>query len=444
MDEMQISILGAGESGLGAALLAGKLGMRVLVSDSGKIKREIKAEFDRLGIEYSEGGHPIERIASADLIVKSPGIPEKAPEMVALRALGKKWIGEIEFASRHTRGQILAVTGSNGKTTTATLLHHILKNAGLDVALGGNVGTSMGRLLAERDCDYWVLEVSSFQLDDIDRFRPKVAVLTNITPDHLDRYEYQFERYQASKMRIAENQTPEDFFVHCLDDQGSISALERHPPLSKKLGFSLYHQSEAQASGSGPIQLIYENPSPMTLFELALQGKHNAYNSMAAALAARAIGISNEVIRESMADFENIEHRLEQVLQIGGVSFINDSKATNVNSTWYALDSMTQQTVWIAGGVDKGNDYDPLLPLVREKVKALICLGVDNQKLIDVFKDACELIVETSSMEAAVRAAYGLASKGDAVLLSPACASFDLFENYEDRGRQFKEQVRKI
>lgn len=444
MDEKRISILGAGESGLGAAMLAAKLGMAVRVSDSGKIKREIKVEFDRLGIAYFEGGHPIDRIAESDVIVKSPGIPEKAPEIAALKHMGKTWIGEIEFASRYTKGRILAVTGSNGKTTTATLLHHILKRAGLDVALGGNVGTSMGRLLAERDYDYWVLEVSSFQLDDTQSFRPEVAVLTNITPDHLDRYDYSFERYQASKMRIAACQGPEDFFIHCLDDQGSISAIERHPPRSRKLGFSLYTQSEAMASGSGPIQLIYENPSPMTLFELALQGKHNAYNSMAAALAARAIGISNEAIRESMADFENIEHRLEPVLQIGGVSFINDSKATNVNSTWYALDSMSQQTVWIAGGVDKGNDYDPLLPLVREKVKALICLGVDNQKLIDVFKDACELIVETSSMEAAVRAAYGLASKGDVVLLSPACASFDLFENYEDRGRQFKEQVRKI
>ena len=444
MQPERIAVLGAGESGLGAALLGRALGMEVLVSDAGRIKSETKTELLERGIQFEEGGHTLSRVIEYPWVIKSPGIPEKAEVVQALRKAGVLLMGEIEFASRFTQGQILAITGSNGKTTTTLLLHHMLRKAGLDAALGGNVGTSMGRLRSERDYPYWVLEVSSFQLDDALLFRPNIAVLTNITPDHLDRYNYQFERYQASKMRIALNQTPDDVFIFCLDDPGTQEALTIHPVRSRQQGFSLFEQPDAQAFGQGPIQIKTENSDPMNLFELALQGKHNAYNSMAAALAARALGVRDETIRASLADFENIEHRLESVLQIGGVSFINDSKATNVNSTWYALDSMTQPTLWIAGGVDKGNDYDPLLPLVKEKVKALICLGVDNQKLIDTFKDCCEFIVETTSMEAAVRAAYGLAKKGDAVLLSPACASFDLFENYEDRGQQFKEQVRKI
>lgn len=443
---LDLAILGAGESGVGAALLAKKLGLNTLLSDAGPIKSKYKAVLEQNGIAYEENGHSNDAILAAKEVIKSPGIPDKAPLIKTLRAQGTSIISEIEFAARHTQTPIIAITGSNGKTTTTLLVHHILTKAGIHAGLGGNVGTSFAKLVAEGSYDYFVLEVSSFQLDDTSDFHPHIAILTNITPDHLDRYNYQMENYVASKFRIGRNQTAADFFIYCADDEETIRGMEHHAPQAQLLPISL-HQTLTTGGWKAPeghLILKTQHAEPMNIHELALQGKHNAYNSMAAGLSAKLLNIRKEVIRESLADFENVEHRLEPVLQISGIEFINDSKATNVNSTWYALESMTKPVIWIVGGVDKGNDYSQLTDLVRQKVKAVVCLGSDNEKLVQAFKDHAEILVETNSMEAAVKTAYNLGTKGDAVLLSPACASFDLFENYEDRGRQFKNWVRQL
>lgn len=439
-------ILGAGESGVGTALLAKKLGIVSVLSDSGLIKRPHIQELEAAGIQYEEGGHGQWPITENSWVVKSPGISPKAPIVIALKAIGATIMSEIEFASRFTTGKIVAITGSNGKTTTTLLTHHIFKRGGLDVALAGNIGTSMARLLSERDYAWWVLEISSFQLDDTIEFHPHIAIITNITPDHLDRYDYQMENYVASKFRIGKNQTQTDYFFYCPDDLWSAQGLEIHGHSAKCLPFSLEIKPDAQREGAfffnNQIELNLHPQPKMSINELALQGKHNVYNSMAASLGARAAFLSDEVIKGALADFENIEHRLEFVAQVNGVDFINDSKATNINSTWYALESMKKQVIWIVGGVDKGNDYSQLMPLVRKNVKAIVCLGIDNQKIIHEFKDAVDMILETRDMSTCVQMANSLSKKGDVVLLSPACASFDLFSNYEDRGNQFKEAVK--
>ncbi|MFN8153936.1 MAG: UDP-N-acetylmuramoyl-L-alanine--D-glutamate ligase [Bacteroidia bacterium] len=439
-------ILGAGESGVGSAILAQKLGMEVFVSDFGKIADKYKTELDERGIAYEEGQHTDAKILDATEVVKSPGIPDKAPIVKALRAAGIPVISEIEFAGRHTSAKMICITGTNGKTTTTMLTHHLFTKAGLNVGLGGNIGKSFARQVAETERDYYVLELSSFQLDGCSTFKADVGILTNITPDHLDRYEYKLENYIASKFRILQNQTAADHFIFCADDALTMDALsvlqpamQLHPfSIRKKEGMDAWLENEQ-------IHITTHNtPFSMSINELALQGKHNIYNSMAAGIAGRIFEIRKEVVRESFSDFENIEHRLEVVSSVHGIEFINDSKATNVNSTWYALESMEKPTIWIAGGVDKGNDYSELLDLVKRNVKAIVCMGVDNKKIIEAFREVVPVIVETGSAEEAVQTAYRLGKQGDAVLLSPACASFDLFENYEDRGRKFKAAVRNL
>jgi UDP-N-acetylmuramoylalanine--D-glutamate ligase len=439
-----IAVLGGGESGLGAALLAKQKGYGVFLSDGGTLKEAYRAKLKTAQIDFEEGGHNLERLLSAAVIVKSPGIAEETKTVRTLKEAGKEIISEIEWGYRHCKGTIVAITGTNGKTTTTHLVHHILSKAGLNVALVGNVGFSFSGSIAEADHDYYALEVSSFQLDDIKGFKPKVAIVLNVTPDHLDRYQNQPEKYYAAKYRITENQTAEDYLIYNFDD-ATLSA----SPLNKSKA-SIYGLSQKQALALGAcnhnkqINISTKNQEKMSIEELSLQGKHNRYNSMAAGLASRLLGIRKEVIRESLANFENIEHRLEHVLQIYGIHFINDSKATNVNSTWYALETMPPDTIWIAGGVDKGNDYSQLYNLVKDKVKALICIGEDTTKLHRAFEGKTPVLIDAASLDEAVRMAYKLGSKGDSVLLSPACASFDQFENYEDRGRQFKDAVRKL
>lgn len=435
-----IAVLGAGESGIGAALLAKKKGHEVFVSDFGTIKEDGKNELIRNGLDWEEGVHTESKILSADILIKSPGIPET--KLIAkARAKGIKVLSEIEFASRYTQGKIIAITGSNGKTTTSTLIHHIIRGAGFDVALAGNIGASFARLLAQKDHDYWVLELSSFQLDDICDFNPHIAVLLNFSPDHLDRYDGEMEKYVAAKMRIAENQTKDDYFVFWQDDEWTEKNI--HTIKANKLPFGEQVLTEGAYIKDEQIYInINQEQLIMSIHELALQGKHNCYNSMAGGIASKLLGISNDIVRDCLSNFEKIEHRLEPVLKVYGVEYINDSKATNVNATWYALDCMNKPVVWICGGVDKGNDYEELLSLVGDKVKAIICLGKDNSKLIEAFGGLVSHLEEVASMEDAVDAAYKLAQKGDAVLLSPACASFDLFNSYEDRGRQFKKQIR--
>ena len=439
-----IAILGAAESGIGAAILANAKGYTAFVSDSGKINDANKAILANNNVPFEEGTHTLNKILSADLIIKSPGIPDKAPIIKHLVEAGKRIISEIEFAALHTNATLIAITGSNGKTTTTLLTYHILKKAGLDVAVAGNVGFSFARQLAAQDRKYFVLEVSSFQLDGCYAFKPHVAILTNITPDHLDRYNYNLDLYVQSKFRIGQAQDAADHFIYCADDPITTENLNRF-----NLKASLHPITLEPAEQGGFIDeqgtiTINLNGDTMSIDELALQGKHNVYNSMAAALASRLLNIRKETIRDSLSDFEGLEHRLEPVLEIHSIEFINDSKATNINSTYYALESMKKPTIWIVGGVDKGNDYSQLHDLVREKVKAIVCLGVDNSKIVQEFADMVEIIVETNSMEEAVRSSYMLGRKGETVLLSPACASFDLFENYEDRGNQFKEQVRRL
>lgn len=443
---LNICVLGGGESGIGAVKLAHKLGHQVWLSDRGGLKPEHRRELKDLNVAFEEGQHSEDKVLAADLIIKSPGIPEKAPLIQKIRAKSIELISEIEFAAQHCKGTIIAITGTNGKTTVTSLVHHLLEKAGKKVALVGNIGNSFAGTIAEDEHDYYALEVSSFQLDDIKEFRPKIAILTNITPDHLDRYENNIDLYAAAKMRLFENQEGSDHFIYCADDPLSQKYLKDYPRRSQSYAISLSEevQQGAQLGSDGAIQIILNQQIDMDINELALQGKHNTYNSMASGVAGRLLNIRKEAIRESLASFDSIEHRLESVLQIYGIEFINDSKATNVNSTWYALESMQKTTIWIAGGVDKGNDYSQLLKLAKEKVKALICLGEDNSKLHAAFEGEVPLVIDAASMDEAVRMAYKMGDKGDAVLLSPACASFDLFDNYEDRGRQFKQAVRQL
>ena len=442
----KLEVLGAGKSGLGAALLGKQLGYDVFLSDAKAIKEAIKQQLIKDDISFEENGHTQSRIISADVVVKSPGIPNTVPLIQQIKQAGKQVIGEIEFASQHTNGKIIAITGSNGKTTTTNLIAHILQQANLDVAMVGNMGNSFAGELAKQDHDVFVVEVSSFQLDDIIDFQPDIAVITNITPDHLDRYNNQFSNYVASKFRIIENQNADNALVYNADDEASQFILNEINYPGSLYGFSLTKELEQGAYSDGEYAHfnMNQNQYNMSIYQFALQGKHNASNSMAAGIVADLMGIRKDLIRQSLQDFESLEHRMEQVAFVRGIEFINDSKATNVNSTWYALESMQKNVVWIAGGVDKGNEYESLLPLVKQRVKALICLGKDNEKLKQAFGDVVETIEETQLMNSAVRMAYYLAEKDDVVLLSPACASFDLFNNYEDRGNQFKQAVREL
>lgn len=448
--KQRIVILGSGESGVGSAILAKQKGYDVFVSDKGLIKDKYEKPLQENGIAFEEGQHTEDLVLNATEVIKSPGIPEKADLVKKLREKNIPVVSEIEFAGRYTNAKKICITGSNGKTTTTMLTYHILKKAGYNVGLGGNVGKSFAYQVATENFDYYVLELSSFQLDDMYKFKADVAVLLNITPDHLDRYDYKFENYVKSKFRITQNQTETDAFVYCDDDIVMSEFMKHHQIKAEKVPFSIEHKIEGDGAylNENQITLNYknqnQNPLIMTIEQLALQGKHNVYNSMAASLAARIVDVRKETIRESLQDFQNVEHRLEFVASINGVEFINDSKATNVNSAWYALESMQKPTVWICGGQDKGNDYNELLDLVKHKVKAIVCLGVDNKKILKAFEGVVDTIVETKSAAEAVAASYKLAKKGEAVLLSPACASFDLFQNYEDRGMQFKAAVRSL
>lgn len=445
MKKEKLVILGGGESGVGTALLGKDKGYEVFVSDKGIIKEKYKEVLIHNEIEFEAGQHTDANILNADLVMKSPGIPDKAPLIKNIRAKGIKVVSEIEFASNFTDATLVGITGSNGKTTTASLTYHLLKQE-LSVGLAGNIGDSFAKQILEKNYPNYVLEVSSFQLDDIETFQPKIAVLLNITPDHLDRYDYVFENYIASKFKIAENQTSEDYFIYDADDQVIESWLQQHPVQSTLLPFSLTKKIENGAYlDQNNIKITIDNNQIiMPTANLALEGKHNIKNAMAASTVAHLLKIRKQTIRESLENFQGVEHRLEHVLKINKVQYINDSKATNVNATYYALESMDAPTVWIVGGQDKGNDYQELYQFVNEKVKAIICLGVDNEKLMKNFGNMVDIIVETQYMSEAVKIAYKIAEAGDSVLLSPACASFDLFENYEDRGRQFKNAVRNL
>ena len=442
----RLVILGGGESGVGTAILGKKKGYEVFVSDKGKIKDNYIKVLEHFEIDWEDEQHTESKILNADLVMKSPGIPDKVPLVVKLKEKGIPVISEIEFASKYTNATIIGITGSNGKTTTTMLTNHLLKNAGLSVGMAGNIGDSYAKMVAENNFDYYVLEISSFQLDGIVDFKPHIAILTNISPDHLDRYDYKYENYIASKFRIAENQTEDDYLIYDADDKDLNDWLSKHPVKSKLLPFSIEKEiGEGAYSTNENIQITINNDTlKMTTESLALEGKHNLKNTMAASTAAKLIGIRKETIRQSVANFQGAEHRLEKVLKIHHVEYINDSKARNVNATYYALESMKTPTVWIVGGVDKGNDYMSLMPFVREKVKAIICLGKDNSKIIDAFGNVVDLLVETYAMDEAIKVAYKIAERGDTVLLSPACASFDLFNNYEDRGNQFKAAVKNL
>lgn len=440
-----IVILGAGESGIGAAILAQKKGWNVLVSDGGKIKDSFKLELENQAINWEEGKHSTELILQAELIIKSPGIPDKVALIQSIKEKGIKIISEIEFAGYYSKAKTICITGSNGKTTTTMLTYHILKKAGWNVGLAGNIGKSFAKQIAEENFDWYVLELSSFQLDDMYDFRANISILTNITPDHLDRYEYQMQNYVDSKFRILNNQQHEDWFIYNLDDPIIRSEMTKRKPTMQLAPFSL--KEEVAVGGYAKekqLTINIKEQFTMSIYELALKGKHNTQNSLAAGVASRILEIRSEAVRESLGDFVNVEHRLEFVAKVNGIVFINDSKATNINSTWFALESMEKPTVWIVGGVDKGNDYTELSALVSEKVKAIICLGTDNQKIINAFKGSVATIVEVTSATEAVAYGYQLARKDETVLLSPACASFDLFENYEDRGNQFKKAVRAL
>ena len=440
-------ILGSGESGVGSAILAKQKGFDVFVSDKSLIKDKYKDQLIEENILFEEGMHTEEKILNAFEVIKSPGIPDKVELIQKLKANKIPVISEIEFAGRYTSAKKICITGSNGKTTTTLLTYHILKKAGYNVGLGGNVGKSFALQVARENFDYYVLELSSFQLDGMYDFTADIAVLLNITPDHLDRYEYKFENYVASKFRITQNQSKKDAFVYCADDLTIQAYMQEHQFAAEHVPFSIKKPIDGPGAflTQNQITLNYkpnQQPLIMTIEELALQGKHNVYNSMAASLVSRIVDVRKEIIRESLQDFQNIEHRLEFIATINGIEFINDSKATNVNSTWYALESMQKPVVWICGGQDKGNDYNELFDLVKEKVKAIVCLGKDNSKIVAAFKDAVDVIVETDNADDAVAASYKIGKKGDVVILSPACASFDLFQNYEDRGMQFKRAVK--
>ncbi|WP_246029358.1 UDP-N-acetylmuramoyl-L-alanine--D-glutamate ligase [Pedobacter nototheniae] len=443
----RVVILGAGESGVGAAKLAQKQGFDVFVSDFGVITDKYKAALEKLSIAFESEKHTEELILNADQVIKSPGIPPTASIIKKLVEKGIPVISEIEFAGRYTNAKTICITGSNGKSTTSLLTYHILKKAGLNVGLAGNIGQSFAAQVATENFDWYVLEISSFMLDDMFKFKADVAVLLNITPDHLDRYDYKLENYAASKMRIIQNQTENDVFVYCADDEETLKALKNITPLAKTYPFSIIKKVETGAFlENNTIHILIEpnNELTMSISDLALQGKHNIYNSMASGIVSKVLELRNSSIRESMGDFKNIEHRLEHVAKISGIDFINDSKATNVNSTWYALESMSTDVVLIMGGVDKGNDYNMLKDLVKSKVKAIVCLGKDNKRIHDAFEDDVDVIVNTFSADEAAQIAYHLAKRGDTVLLSPACASFDLFKNYEDRGNQFKAAVKEL
>jgi len=443
----RLTVLGAGESGVGAAILAIKEGYRVFVSDAGKIADKYKSELDKRGIEYEEGQHSEARILEADEVMKSPGIPEKSSLVKQIRSKGIPVISEIELAYRHKYGgRILGITGSNGKTTTTSLAYHICKHGGLDCALVGNVGISIARQVAENPKEWYIAEISSFQLDDIQTFRPDIAILTNITEDHLDRYEYRFENYIRSKFSIVKNQTAADYFIFCEDDPVIKQHIKEYPFQSNPLPYTM--QQEPTQGGfirNGQMNLKSGNETlNMSIYDFALKGIHNQFNTLAAGLAAVTIGIRKDKIREAVQSFESLEHRMEYVSTVRGVEFINDSKATNVNSTWFALESMQKPVVLILGGIDKGNDYSLMRSLIKEKVKAIVCMGLDNRKIHEAFKNDVPVIVNTGSASEAVKSSFHLADKGDVVLLSPACASFDLFKNYEDRGNQFKQAVRDL
>jgi UDP-N-acetylmuramoylalanine--D-glutamate ligase len=442
----KIIILGAGESGAGSAILARKHGFDVFVSDKGQVKDVYREILDKNKISWEEGTHSESIILSASEVIKSPGIPENAPIIKKIREKGIPVISEIEFAGRYAKGIKICITGSNGKTTVTNLIWHILNKAGKNAAMTGNVGNSFAMAVAQGTYDYYVIELSSFQLDGMYDFKADIAVLLNITPDHLDRYEYKLQNYIDSKFRITQNQQKRDFLIYWEGDPIIKKELSK-----KKYGMTLMPFSDEVKEGmaayieNDELIIDYQNKTNlMTIHDFALKGRHNTYNSMAAAIAGKILNIRKEVIRESLADFKGVEHRLEPVITVCGVNFINDSKATNVNSTWYAIECMENNIIWIVGGVDKGNDYSELFPVVGKKVKAIVCLGKDNKKIIEAFKDKVATIVETTSMEEAVRSSYYLAKKGETVLLSPACASFDLFKNYEDRGRQFKQAVRNL
>jgi len=442
----KIVILGAGESGAGSAVLALKEGFDVFVSDSGTIKEKYREILDQHKIRWEEGKHSEKEILDADEVIKSPGIKEDAPLILKIRGKGIPVISEIEFAGRYCKGVRICVTGSNGKTTVTNLIYHILNKAGKNAVMTGNVGNSFAMAVAGGPHDYYVIELSSFQLDGMYKFRADIAVLMNITPDHLDRYDHELQNYIDSKFRITQNQTKSDFFIYWADDPVIRAELAK-----KEYGMTLLPFSDTSREGmaayveNNELIIDYQNKTNlMTIHEMALKGRHNTYNSMAAAIAGKVLNIRKDIIRQSLTDFQGVEHRLEPVIKVSGINFINDSKATNVNSTWYALECMETKVVWIVGGVDKGNDYSELFTVVKEKVKAIVCLGKDNKKILESFRDMVPTIVETFSMDEAVRSGYYLAKKGETVLLSPACASFDLFNNYEDRGRQFKNAVRNL
>ena len=441
----RLVILGGGESGIGTALLGKAKGYEVFVSDKGTIKEKYKNVLIHNEIEWEEEKHIESKILDADIVMKSPGIPDKMPLVKEIRKKGIQVVSEIEFASKFTHATIVGVTGSNGKTTTATLTHHILKQE-MEVGLAGNIGDSFAKQILEKNYPNYVLEISSFQLDDCLDFNPHIAIITNITPDHLDRYDYKFENYIASKFRIAMNQTKSDYLIYHADDEVITDWLKAHPVQSTLLPFSLKKiiENGAYLDHKNIKITIDNNQIIMPTANLTLEGNHNIKNAMAASTVAHLLKIRKQTIRESLENFQGVEHRLEHVLRINKVQYINDSKATNVNATYYALESMDAPTVWIVGGVDKGNNYEELFPFVNEKVKAIICLGVDNEKLFQSFGNMVDIIVETQFMSEAVKIAYKIAETGDNVLLSPACASFDLFENYEDRGRQFKDAVRNL
>lgn len=449
MDLKRLVILGAAESGVGAAILGKAKGWDVFVSDGGKIKPHFKEALDQHGIAYEDGGHTMDKVLAAHSIVKSPGIPEKVEVMKKVRAAGIEVCSEIEFGYRYKGdSRIIAITGSNGKSTTTMLTYELLKNAGLDVALTGNIGYSFARQIAEKPCDWYVIEVSSFQLDDIHSFRPDVAILLNITPDHLDRYDYKFENYINSKFRITQFQTESDFFVVNRDDTVIQQYLTTHSIHATTIFFTMSNNITGNDGGfidDGMMNIRYDGEYfDMSIHDLAIKGKHNQYNSMAAGISARIAGIRKEKLRETFTRFKGLAHRLEYVATIRGVDFINDSKATNVNSVWFALESMDKPVILILGGQDKGNDYTEIMALVRQKVKAIICLGVDNKPIHEAFNKAVDVIIDTESAHEAVHAAYSQAEPGDVVLLAPGCASFDRFNNFEDRGEQFKEAVRNL
>ena len=445
-NKSRIVVLGGGESGVGSAVLAKVKGFDVFLSDKGKIEEKYAEVLRKWDIPFESGQHTEELILNADEVVKSPGIPNSAPMVQKLVAQGTHIISEIEFAGRYDRARKICITGSNGKTTTTSLIYWLLKQAGMNVGLGGNIGRSYAYQVATEDFDIYVLELSSFQLDNVYDFKADIAIITNITPDHLDRYDHKMENYVKSKFRIVRNMNPEDCFIFCSDDEITVSHLDKIVVKARQLPFT---QKEEVQQGAflkdNKIVIRYEDSEcDVFIRELALGGRHNLYNSMAAAIAARVMDIDNDTIREALSSFRPVEHRLEKVLSIGGVLYINDSKATNVDSAWYALECQSSPVVWIVGGTDKGNDYSSLVPLAREKVKAMICMGLDNAKFHESFEGVVPEIYDVTSAHDAVQAASRLAKSGDVVLLSPCCASFDLFRNYEDRGEQFKAEVRKL